>query len=259
MAADLFALPLELLSPRLWFNPHQSTGSASLPSKRTATIVPLQQPQQESFRTQRSASVSLDVLGRSVLESLQQGVIILSRNLKPIYRNLKAHEFCQELTDIELSRAELPVTLSEMCYRLLRDPRLDDSLLLMECQGRLGQKFRVSARWLHLPLERDRTVFPSEPSHSQTEPGFQASYILLFLENCDQVLQTELRIEQKKYDLTDREAEIWMLLRQDYTYQDIASRLQISLNTVKTHVKNVYAKKRSCQGQEKFWFSEEKR
>ncbi len=47
-----------------------------------------------------------------------------------------------------------------------------------------------------------------------------------------------------------------MLLRQEYTYQEIARVLQISLNTVKTHVKNVYAKRRSFHGQEKFWCSE---
>jgi DNA-binding CsgD family transcriptional regulator len=60
-----------------------------------------------------------------------------------------------------------------------------------------------------------------------------------------------MRIQQKKYDLTEREAEIWMLLRKEYTYQDIAKILQISLNTVKTHVKNIYAKRRTSQGEEK--------
>jgi DNA-binding CsgD family transcriptional regulator len=53
------------------------------------------------------------------------------------------------------------------------------------------------------------------------------------------------------YDLTEREAEICLLLRKEYTYQEIAKVLQISLNTVKTHVKNIYAKRRSYQGEEK--------
>uniref|UniRef100_A0A832H5I6 Response regulator transcription factor n=1 Tax=Oscillatoriales cyanobacterium SpSt-402 TaxID=2282168 RepID=A0A832H5I6_9CYAN len=79
------------------------------------------------------------------------------------------------------------------------------------------------------------------------------AFIAVILENCEDVMQQEMRIQQKKYDLTEREAEIWMLLRQEYTYQEIAQKLQISLNTVKTHVKNVYAKRRSCQGKEKFW------
>jgi ATP/maltotriose-dependent transcriptional regulator MalT len=95
----------------------------------------------------------------------------------------------------------------------------------------------MNARWLHLTDDR----------------GTQQPYILILLENCNDLLQEEVRIERKKYDLTEREAEVWMLLRQEYSYQDVAKLLQISLNTVKTHVKNVYAKKRSCQGREKFW------
>jgi ATP/maltotriose-dependent transcriptional regulator MalT len=131
---------------------------------------------------------------------------------------------------------------------------MSDRPFVMECQASAGQTIRISARWLDLPVQREAVV-PHAGSNVQAgEFGQQRqACILLLLEDCNDLLQEELRIERKKYDLTEREAEVWMLLRQEYSYQDIAKMLQISLNTVKTHVKNVYAKKRSCQGREKFW------
>lgn len=187
-----------------------------------------------------------------LLETLPQGVIIVSRNLQPVYWNLTAKKLCQVLADKSFTEETLPAPVAEACYSILRDSHLLSSALMMECQTSTGHFIRLSAQVLewstpgtvasHLP-----TMLPS--SYSSSVPTF----IAVFLENCDQVLQQEARIQQQKYDLTDREAEIWALLRQELTYQEIARTLQISLNTVKTHVKNVYAKRRSGQGKHKFW------
>ncbi len=54
-------------------------------------------------------------------------------------------------------------------------------------------------------------------------------------------------MEQKQYGLTDREAEVYKLLSQSHTYQDIANILYISLNTVRFHVKNINLKKGSSR------------
>ncbi len=42
--------------------------------------------------------------------------------------------------------------------------------------------------------------------------------------------------------LTERELEILVLMADGLTNQDIADRLFISINTVKTHAKNIYSK-----------------
>lgn len=68
--------------------------------------------------------------------------------------------------------------------------------------------------------------------------------MVVFLEDRQETQLEDLRLQKEQYDLTERETEIWMLLQQEYSYQEIARRLQISLNTVKTHVKNIYAKRR---------------
>jgi hypothetical protein len=218
-----------------------------------------------STRSYRVEPLPLDLVWSSLIESLQQGVIVISQNLKPVYWNLKARELCQQLSEADLPLPALPVAVAEICHRFLRDNHLTNKPLLLECQGPKGQVIRISIRWL--PLE---TVDNNQTSHGSIEGDRNSGeiaqetypsstlppYMLVFLENCDEVLMEELQIEQQKYDLTDREAEIWLLLRQEYTYQEIANLLQISLNTVKTHVKNVYAKRRSYQGQDRFWCSE---
>lgn len=189
-----------------------------------------------------SEASTLNLIRSSLLESLNQGVIVTARGLNPLYWNAKARALCQHLTSSEFPPLELPAEVSDVCHRLMRENRLSDRPFVMECQAPTGQTIRISARWLE--LADMQTPDRERPRHP---------YILVLLENCNDLLQEEVRIERKKYDLTEREAEVWMLLRQEYSYQEIAKMLQISLNTVKTHIKNVYAKKRSCQGREKFW------
>lgn len=184
----------------------------------------------------------LDGLGLALMDSLREGILVLSREFRLLYINPKGRELCQSLLDRDTNATGLPLVISEVCHRLVKRSIVRDSLV-MEYQINNGQALRIQASWLS----------------GVTGAGFNRSlgsapHILLQIKNCTEVLQEELRIEQRKYDLTDREAEIWMLLRQEYTYQEIAQLLQISLNTVKTHVKNVYAKKRSWQGREKFWY-----
>ena len=174
----------------------------------------------------------------ALLEALPQGVMVLTAELKLVYANEKANRLCQQLAARDRQPTQSPLVVSEICHRLLKTKSLESRPLLVECQTPRQQTIRLRASWLN--------VNPAMGGVTQSAP-----HILVILENCSEALEEEIRIERRKYDLTEREAEIWMLLRQEYSYQDIAGTLQISLNTVKTHVKNVYAKKRSSQGHDR--------
>lgn len=264
MAAYSLPVPAQFSSASSTFSrcsPVRPIGSPSQ-SRRTAGQTLNHQRLEKNSKPHPSELSELDLIWTSLIESLQQGVIVVSRHFQPVYWNSKASDLCQDLTgNKKLMLPELPTVVSEACHRMLKSHHSEGNPLVMECQVFETQTIRISTRWLFLnsmPGLRATTVGGTPDGSSQfPQPQGQVSpYILVFLENCNEVLRAELRIEQKKYDLTEREAEVWMLLRQEYTYQEIAKMLQISLNTVKTHVKNVYAKKRSCQGQEKFWCSE---
>lgn len=168
----------------------------------------------------------------ALAESLREGVMVISRHVKPIYMNQQAKEISEKLSVGDRHLSTLPLEISEICYRLIKHGTSYQQSIVTECSTAEQQTIRIRASWVNLGAA-DANL-----------PASENQQILIFLENRNQILQEDLQFEQQKYQLTDREIEIWSLLRQEYSYQDIAEKLHISLNTVKTHVKNIYAKKR---------------
>lgn len=199
---------------------------------------PVSQPKRDNLEANTVATL-FDSPWIALAESLREGVMVISRNTKPMYLNQQAKEICQKLAITDRHSAGLPSVISEISHRLIRNGNSDTTPLMLECQTAEEETIRIRASWLNLPSRDTANLALSD-----------RQYILVFLENRERILQEELQFEQQKYQLTDREMEIWSLLRQDYSYQDIAKTLQISLNTVKTHVKNIYAKKRWNQVKE---------
>ncbi len=246
MTARLISVaPESSPAPRIGRCPQNVAGTTSSlrrsASKGTVTSLG------RSEKTLPSHAYDLPLLWKTLVDSLPEGVMVVSRDLTPVYINEKARTISQKLLGTDVTRFGLPLVISEVCHRLLRSYRLQHNPLVVEYQTETDQILRIRAHWLPAAVP---------PKEGMAEGAVMPTHMLVFLEDRHEFLREELRIEQKKYDLTDRESEIWMLLRQEYTYQEIAALLQISLNTVKTHVKNVYAKKRSCQGQEKLWCSD---
>ena len=59
----------------------------------------------------------------------------------------------------------------------------------------------------------------------------------------DKIIEKEPEIDQKKLaELSEREQQMLLFLSQGYTNKEIASSLNISPNTVKTHLKNLFEK-----------------
>jgi Bacterial regulatory proteins, luxR family len=182
-----------------------------------------------------------------LVDLIKEGVMLVSQNLKPIYLNPKAREICQQLWLNSDRSDRLHPVISDIYYRLTKNSSDVDRVLVMEYQVAKEQTIRIRA--CHFTLEADdelRVDFGNSP------------WLLVFMEDRSASLQEELWIEQKKYELTDRETQILKLLSKAYTYQEIAAMLQISLNTVKFHAKNIYAKKRGCLEPKKIYFEIEK-
>lgn len=182
-----------------------------------------------------------------LIELVKEGVILVSQNLQPVYLNPKAREICQQLWHGNRHSDSLPPVIADIYHRLTRNSSSEDRVFVMEYQVAGERTIRIRA--CHFTLEVDDEL---------SVPAENRPWLLVFLEDRSASLQEELWIEQKKYDLSDRETQILHLLSQAYTYQDVANKLQISLNTVKFHVKNIYAKKRGCLEQEKMYFEIDK-
>jgi DNA-binding CsgD family transcriptional regulator len=64
------------------------------------------------------------------------------------------------------------------------------------------------------------------------------------MEDKNQLNHDFLLDEAKRLGLTLREQEVWLLNQTNYTYKQIAEMLDITLNTVKKHMKSILVKQR---------------
>ncbi|NJN04803.1 MAG: helix-turn-helix transcriptional regulator [Leptolyngbyaceae cyanobacterium RM1_1_2] len=78
------------------------------------------------------------------------------------------------------------------------------------------------------------------------------SCLLVTLEDCKQLAELAAIAETQRFQLTPRESEVWQLKRSNYNYEEIANQLYISVNTVKKHIKNIYAKRSETLAQESY-------
>ncbi len=231
MIAPLFSVPSNL-QPSSWLSSHAQSRSSRRSRRNNSDHASRREFPDLTSADLGSDFVSQDVLWGMLLESMPLGVMVLASSLQLVYCNEKAKGFCDRLQ--ESDGEALPTAISDLCHRLMQEETISLEPLMMEYQEQ-AQFLRLQVRWMNLPTTQ--------------------SLLLVLLEDCQESLRTELQIEQDKYDLTDREAEIWFLLRQKYPYQEISDLLKISLNTVKTHVKNIYAKRKSLAGERKIWYS----
>jgi DNA-binding CsgD family transcriptional regulator len=169
-----------------------------------------------------------------VVEGFQDGILIVTDSGQLVFANSRAWLFCQQInkhydnenSDINLCDRNVPDAIWEICKPLIenntschRNTILSDEIILND-----SAILRIRVRWLNLNQ-------------------FNYPCLLITIENRDESIKNTALFEVKKYHLTPREAEIWYLYRSNYSYKKIAVQLLITVNTVKKHMKNIYAKK----------------
>lgn len=167
-------------------------------------------------------------LFQGILENLVDGVLIVTPQGRWLYGNRTAYRICQELGLRSPIPEGVPDAIWQLCQRFL-EQRIneDDRIPLIEaeiCQEPLV-RYRVRIRWLSL-----------EESKSP--------YLLVTLEDCYDAAKNRAIAEIQQYNLTSRQADVWILHRTGHSYRDIASKLFVTHNTVKRHMKDIHAKQR---------------
>ncbi|PSB23492.1 helix-turn-helix transcriptional regulator [Stenomitos frigidus] len=178
-------------------------------------------------RSNQSAKTD-PVLFQGVLESLIDGVLILTHHGEWVHSNYAAHEICQQLNQGQPSIRAVPQPIWRVCQSLIESRDLfPDHPFIIESEIFLSRlsRIRIRARWLELG-------------------DVQSPYLLVILEDCYQSLQRQSIAEAQQYNLTPRQTEVWLLRQAGYSYQEMASELWISKDTVKKHLKAIYAKRR---------------
>lgn len=164
----------------------------------------------------------LDLM-QAVIESFVDGIFVLTKQGELVHANERARCICH---------GELPLEIQRICQSLSESRQLFPSQNISiesEINTQSEAKIRVRARWL-------------QPNESNND------YLIVTLEDRKQTNQSIAISEAKKYAFTEREAQVWQLRRANYSYQEIAEELYITINTVKKHLKNIYAKQLSVNG-----------
>ncbi|UBF24305.1 LuxR C-terminal-related transcriptional regulator [Kovacikia minuta CCNUW1] len=167
---------------------------------------------------------------QGVLESLLDGILILTHQGEQIYTNDAARRICQQINQGK-PIPPVPKEIWQACEALIESRSLyPDRPVIIESEITLSRTevFRMRVRWLSL----EDTQHP---------------YLVVLLEDYCQSLQSRAISEVQQYSLTPRQAEVWLLHRMGYSYQEIADELYISHNTVKKHIKDIYAKQQRSQ------------
>ncbi|MDX2243508.1 MAG: sigma factor-like helix-turn-helix DNA-binding protein [Leptolyngbyaceae cyanobacterium bins.302] len=167
-------------------------------------------------------------LMQGVLEGLTDGVLILTHQGEWIYHNYYAHCICQKLNQGQPVLNQVPDAIWRNCLALIDSYELyPNQPVVIESEIELSrsQVYRIRVRWLVL-----------EDS--------QRPYMMVLLEDRSKSIQNQALAEAMLYELTPRQAEVWLLYRAGFSYQQIATELYITLNTVKRHLKDARIKQK---------------
>ncbi|MGC1394602.1 MAG: LuxR C-terminal-related transcriptional regulator [Coleofasciculaceae cyanobacterium] len=169
----------------------------------------------------------------AVLEGFIDGVLILNQQKEIIHANDCARRICQKMSRFGASVNSIPQEIWRVCESLIesRDLFSDNKLTIESEINWDNSTFRIRVRWIEL--------------NESEQP-----YLLVTLEDRLQSIQNAALTDVKKYGLTHREAQVWLLRQAKHSYKEIAAQLYITINTVKKHMKNIYAKQQSDWVQE---------
>ena len=218
----MFDTTIQIQKPTLSIKPlTDGAGSADLPSSLEQAIpVDL-----------------LSMLFETTLEHLfpSQGLLLFNREGHLIQSSPKARALCQVLQQTAdptwkpLSGWGLPPSIQALCRSMIdsRDEFPNHSIQLHdEIQIMDHCCIYLNGEWI---------------DWGGTEP----TYLLITLENRAECSEKRALFDAHRFQLTERETEVWTLALQGYSYNQIGEQLFISLNTVKRHMKSIYDKRRN--------------
>ncbi len=173
-----------------------------------------------------SFNLTSAALLQGILEGLLDGVLILTDRGEWVYSNQDAQRICQQIQPQLRSHPTVPAALWRLCQPFIASRAYPHHPSMLESELHLPTgMIRVRLRWLSF-----------EAGHPP--------YLAVLLE--DQQLSQRRRAiaEAQRFGLTPRQAEVWLLRRSGYSYRDIATQLYISIDTVKRHLKDIYARQK---------------
>lgn len=180
----------------------------------------------KSLKDENLESVSKVDLLQAMIESFVDGILIATTEGNLVHANEYARAICRQLARKAAVVNPIPEEIWRICQSLIDSQDLfpDEKIIIeSEIEPTPTIKLRLRARWLQLCVKKH-------------------NFLLVTLEDCNQYSQSIAIADAKKYNLTNRERQVWQLRRANFSYKEIANQLYITINTVKKHLKNIHAK-----------------
>lgn len=165
-------------------------------------------------------------LQQAIIEGFVDGILILTAQGEWVYANAQARRIFYQLLQSTSQPNPVVQAIWHVCQTFIKSDELffeQNITIDSEIDGNDSGSFRIRVRWLVLE-------------------GNAQPYLLVTIEDRNQSTQNLAIADAKKFGLTCRETEIWLLRRANYSYKEIAAKLHISLNTAKKHLKNIHTK-----------------
>jgi DNA-binding CsgD family transcriptional regulator len=170
-----------------------------------------------------NSSATLTPILEAIVESID-GAMILTTTGELVASSNNANHICAQFTQqfaLSQNLARAPQKIWHCCQTLVENQlkTVDE-----EIQNDQAVAIRIRAVWL-------------------TSGYVEQPHLLVMLEDQRQASQDRAKTEARKYGLTGREAQVWLLKRTGHSYKSIAAQLYITEDTVKKHMKSIYAKR----------------
>jgi hypothetical protein len=169
---------------------------------------------------------------KQILEEINlvaiEGVAIFDSQLKLIYNNGLGDLILEQFSQFSSPDKNIPREIQSIC-QWMHECRLcfqqEKWVMSFKIAITPLRLFQVHAKWIKV----------------KTTPE---DFLLLRMEDQNQLFSDVVAEEARRYGLTLREQEVWSCHRQGDTYKEIAQKLGITPNTVKKHMKSILSKQR---------------
>ncbi|PSN15334.1 hypothetical protein C7271_20960 [filamentous cyanobacterium CCP5] len=184
---------------------------------------------QKSTAVRDQAAAADFSLLRAVIEGFSDGILILSVSGQPLHINRRGLQLCRQISPDGPSH-QVPEPLWTLCRYLIEseDIYTDRPVVLSNTILTPVGAIRARVQWYQAGDQRDRCL-------------------MVTLEDQVQAAKTAALFEARQFSLTERETEVWVLRKANRSYEEIAQELYIAVNTVKRHLKSIYAKRKQVE------------
>lgn len=187
-----------------------------------------------SLSSLKSTDINLETLKlpHGLIDSLMNGVLILTVQRELVYANDAAWRVLRQFNPVKPRENQVPQEIWHICQYLIHSRQMfprQHWFMESEISTDETTALHIRARWFQVETIADPCL-------------------LLMLEDRYEVLKSWAVEEAKRYRLTPREKEAWLLHRANYTYKEIAIELRITPNTVKKHMQSIHAKQKEAFG-----------